>query len=539
MQTITASNTHDHDRSHDGYEQLEESIQHQIELSVNEGQPLFTTNADGLFKAFLENLPAEARQHYTCHACRHFIDRFGGLVTISEDGGKTPAMWGTVPHFFRKSVLAMEKIIKRSKINGVFITSASTLGTPVTGEWHHMSARLPYESVYTGRGLTASQKMAEKKEEFRMLISGLLEYSVDAIQQAIALLKTDSLYRSEKCLGVAEWLLSLHNQRLSTRNNDARQNFVWNAVATAPPGWCHVRSTMIGTLLDDIISGVMSFDAISRRFAEKMHPLQYQRPQAAPTSGNIAQAEKLVEKFGIEMSLVRRFARLDEIKTIWKPRTHRHESKNGSGGVFSHLKARGSRPEIKMNVPAVTMTWEKFLRTVLPSAISIEYQVTFRAQNFSAILTAEYPDAPPILQWDTEKLRNPFSQYVYHGGSLPSRWNLVPGFCKVTAVCFQPSMWHNENAHQGKSIIFILDGAKDTGYENAWNAGNAIFPETLKSEFHSVRATIEAYSKSATIKGYEDASACGIRLQDGGRFDATFRVNDGTTEMLYKIDRWD
>lgn len=52
---------------------------------------------------------------------------------------------------------------------------------------------------------------------------------------------------------------------------------------------------MIGTLLDDIASG-MSFDSVSRRFAEKMHPLQYQRPQAAPSAGNIAQAEKIVEK---------------------------------------------------------------------------------------------------------------------------------------------------------------------------------------------------------------------------------------------------
>lgn len=34
-----------------------------------------------------------------------------------------------------------------------------------------------------------------------------------------------------------------------------------------------------------------------------MNPLQYQRPQAAPSAGNVAQAERIVEKLGIANSL--------------------------------------------------------------------------------------------------------------------------------------------------------------------------------------------------------------------------------------------
>jgi hypothetical protein len=52
---------------------------------------------------------------------------------------------------------------------------------------------------------------------------------------------------------------------------------------------------MIGTLLEDIEEG-LDFGDVSRKFASKMHPLQYQRPQAAPSVGNIEESEKIVAK---------------------------------------------------------------------------------------------------------------------------------------------------------------------------------------------------------------------------------------------------
>ena len=114
-----------------------------------------------------------------------------------------------------------------------------------------------------------------------------------SLAQALKLLKSEALYRSEKVLGQAQWLYDLHRALPSRRNRD---HVLWRAVAAAPAGFCHPRSSMIGTLLEDLAAG-MPFDDVSRRFAEKMHPLLYQRPQAAPSAGNIAQAEKIVAAF--------------------------------------------------------------------------------------------------------------------------------------------------------------------------------------------------------------------------------------------------
>jgi len=536
MSKIELVSMNDQNRIGDCYPEFGELLKSHFASIVDGDIPLFTTDCGELFEVFLNNLPEEARQHYTCRACSNFVNRYGDLVTISEDGTVKSVLWDetNVPKFFTKSVKALRNIVLKSKVNGVFLSDVKVLGQPVTGDWEHMSVILPPAMVYNSRLATPNQAMSEKIEDFRILISGLLAYPIETVEQAVTLLKTESLCRSEKSLGVAEWLKDLHVKRSNTKNSRIRDNIMWLAVAKAPTGYCHIKSSMIGTLLDDIADG-MSFESVSRRFAEKMNPLQYQRPQASPTAGNIAQAEKIVEKLGIQKSLVRRFARLGEIETIWMPKEKREQAKND--GTFGHLKAKNQKEQPrKMDIPAITMTWEKFSKTILPFAENIEFLVKSGSDNFSALLTAAHEDAPPILQWDNEEKRNPFSHYVYSGGSSYSRWCLSIGYCKVTGICFQPSMWYGDFPQQSKSVLFVLEGARDSGYDKV---GNALFPETMKAELREIRSTIESYSKSATIEGYDEASACGIILQYGTDSNSMFRVTTSTGMAIYKLDRWD
>lgn len=533
-QLATSNSIENEERISDHYLEFLESISSYFNLVLSKGVQLFTTDSDGLYEAYLCNLPQEARQHYTCAACRRFINRYGGLVTISDNGEIQSAIWNdsAVPEIFAPSVKAMKNIALKSIVNGVFLSENAILGRPITDSYHHMSVTMPSERVYHSKLIDASQAMSEKLEDFRVLKSGLLRYPIEAVEQAVTLLKTESLYRSEKCLGVAEWLKDIHIRHSKTKNSRFSENIIWLAAATAPIGYCHINSTMIGTLLDDIIKG-LSFDLVSLRFAKKMHPLQYQRPQAAPTAGNIAQAEKIVEMLGIQKSLVRRFARLDELENIWISKEKKEQIKSG---VFSHLEAKDKNELTKMDIPPITMTWRRFSETILPLAESIEFFVKNGKDNFSAILTACYEDAPAILQWDSEERRNPFSWYIYQGGSSYDSWRLSTGYCKVTGICLQPSMWYGDFSHQGKSVFFILEGAKDTGYKKA---GSALFPEILKSELREIRSTIEAYSKSAKIENYDEASACGIKLEYGSNWDAMFRVTTNAGTGIYKLDRWD
>jgi hypothetical protein len=375
--------------------------------------------------------------------------------------------------------------------------------------------------------------MAERRQEFEMLCRGLDDFSVDSVRQAYTMLSTGALYRSEKCIGVAKWLLELQDVR-SAASKPLRDNLTWLAVATAPAGFCHVRSGMIGTLLEDIQAG-LSFDEIKRRFDDKMDPTIYQRPQAAPTAGNIAQAEAIVAKLQSAGALERRFARVEEVQALWRPAPAKAEQP--AGGVFGHLLPKIA-PAQQVEMPPVTMTWEKFRRTVLPEAERVEFYLPSQPNTFMAMVTAAKADSPPILQWDREDQRNPFSWFFHSGPSYPSRWNLTPeSWVAVTAITLQPSLWADEQAfaHQGKKVFFLLDGARDT----VNNGGGGLFPECLRSEYHSIRSTIEAHSRTAKIEGANEATACGIGASQGAAWNHKVRVTSKGMQVIYKLDRWD
>lgn len=493
--------------------------------------PVFKTNADGLFDVFLDALPQEDRQYHTCSCCRNFVNRFGDLVTISETGLHEPAMWviEDTPDYYKNAVYAMMQKIRKARVTSVFLSSETEWGSPVTGIWRHLAIVQPAAMKYRRSVLTAGQKMAEKREDFKTVMYALNEFTQPMVEQAVKLLKTDSLYRSEKVLGAAEWLYELHVARAKAH---VPANIVWLAVAKAPSGFCHPRSSMIGSLLEDIAAG-LEYSDIAARFKAKMHPLLYQRPQAAPSVGTIAQAEKIVEQMGVARSFERRFAQLEDLETIWKPAPAKEQVK--TGGMFGHLKPKDSKQIDDMKIPPITMTWDKFLRTVLPTAEQIKFYVTSNRQNFTAYTTAVHADAPPILQWDTEEQRNPVSTYLWNGGTMPSQWNLSSGFVNVTGVSYRPNMWFGCNLrNQSQGVAFILEGARESR-----NGGLALFPEILKAEFHQIRSVIEAYSNRGEISGMDSSTACGILLDKGSTWNHIFRVTTAGQTVDYKLDRWD
>jgi hypothetical protein len=545
MQTTTMhdgepkrGNTDDHE-----YDSYLNRIAARFTQATASGEPLFTTDAHKrhdttLWGAYLNSFPADERQFHNCDCCRRFINHFGTLVTIGTDGRTTPAIWNVddAHELYKPAVEAMARLVRRAKVTGIFMSEESALGRPVTGVWKHFAVLNP--RVFKRTTKTAKQAMATRREDHHTVARALSEITPAMLTQAVTLLQTESLYRSEKFLAPAQWLLKVSEERRGLTGT-LRDNALWRAIAGAPEGFCHPRSGMIGSLLEDIEKG-LPFDEVRRKFAAKVAPLAYQRPQAAPTAGNIAVAEKLVAELGIAPSLRRRFARLDEVlEKLWEPKPSALRPGEASGGVFGHLKPKGDRAPDAMRIPPMVMTWEKFARTILPTVEAIEVLVPVRG-SFSALVTAAVPDAPPILQWDLPERRNPLSWYLYSGGSLASQWGLVAGsWAKVTAIASEPPQWFGGHpSHTGQGSLFVLEGARDTAVESA---GLGLFPECLKSELREVRATIEAFSKAGTIEGLEEASACGLKIKKGQACAAQLRVfgSPGTLPIEYQIDRWD
>lgn len=520
----TANPNHDHD-----YSALLVCARKSFDAIAATHKSLFQTNAADLNDLYLDSLPSE-RQVHNCSCCRRFIETYGGLVAIAENGETIPAMWNPegVPDFYQPAFAALFDRVKRARVESVFLTKQPTWGNPVTGDWSHLSVSPPTAMVYRERVLTAGQAMAAAKENFRTVAVALGEFKPAMLDEAARVLQAGALARSEKFIAPVKWLRALHDRPKGRLG----ENVMWRAIASAPEGYCHPRASVIGSLLEDIAVG-MPFDAIKSRFDAKLGPLIYRRPQAAPSGGNIKAAEELVAKLGIAPSLERRFARLDELQTTWKPAPAKEAQ--AAGGVFGHLKPKGDAGARPLDLPPVTMTWEKFSRTVLPSAERLEILVPHQGR-FIALTTAVNADAPPILKWDRADERNPVAWYVYPSGSPAAQWRLTSGqWAKVSAVAPFPTMWgSNPMPFLGDGFVLVIDGAGDT----RGNSGNALFPECLREEVHGVRSTIEAHSRSAELACRDEASACGYDIRKQAA-DCSLRAFASGSWSAYRIDRWD
>ena len=383
--------------------------------------------------------------------------------------------------------------------------------------------------------------MAEKLEDHKNMVRALQEFKLSTVETAVSLLDSETLYRGEKVKGPAEWLLELQNALKPIPTNNRWLNRVWLSVATAPAGFCHPRSSMIGTLLEDIAAG-KSFDEFSRAFKAKMSPIAYQRPQAAPKAGAILQAEKLFQDLQAASALERRWATLDDLKKLWTP--NREVFKAGrqcgkTGAVFAHIKAREEAVSVSsVRAPAINITWVKFADKVLPTANKLEVYVNM-SDSFCQFVTEANKESTPILQWDFPEARNPVSWYFYNGRSPAVKFHLSGAqFHSVSAVVLRPSMWGETHMeHWGKGVAFVIPECHDMRGECL-----ALFPESLKSEFHGVRSVIEEHMRSAKLSGDRSTAAAGIgkgQTGPGGKWDLRVRVTSKGHIQEYCLERWD
>lgn len=502
----------------------------QVKGNVPLAQPLYYADidADELWNVYISAFPCRDRQEYTCNCCKRFIKEFGALVYIDSDGSTRSALWDDTKDYgyFNNVVNYMADAVDNSTILGQAFSKDKFLGRPMEGGWTHLSIPTPDGVKTTVLTKSASEIEAASKENFRMLNRALEKYSIKTAQKALQLLRSEQLFRPEKVIGQAEWFADLIET--IARFKSKRRNVVWAAVGNAPVGFCNVNSSALGSLMDDIQSG-MAERSIKNRFNEKMDPLKYRRPQTAPGAQNIKRGEEIIAKMGLERSLKRRYATLNDLDLSWSPRPQKAVQKQ-SMGVFGSVKARGevAKQVTRAGTKPATMTFAKFEKKILPHAESIQVLAPNHG-SYSALCTAVHADAPNLLQWN-----NPVNWYVYGGGSSANQWGVRGNtWINVTGVALQPNMWDNECEHQGESAFFLLEGCRDSR-----NAGLALFPEILKSELHEIRKTIESYSSSNKMEGRVNANACGIKF-GGGAKNLRVRVVSKGVETEYLLDRMD
>lgn len=533
-------------------------------LTAGHGHLFRITPEKDLQKTFRRAFPSEHRQYHNCDCCKTFIYKYGNLVTIGEDGQVRSAVWneglihwknrGLNPYtaVVQEMRLAVEPAgVKRGTIQGVFYTDDASLGLPEVGGWDHLSLLIPKKwstskIIHNRSDLTASQAMAAKLEDYRNLTRALDTMPSNKVKQAVGLLTMSGAARAEKVLHIGQFL---HNAFEQTSGKAAAlyEKTVWKLVAEGDAGQCCPQGTVFGQLVEDLKMNYTPTMAMQRHNA-RMAGDKYQRPTAI-SEGNIDQAEKLIEKLDLGKSLARRFANYIEVDRIWAPWDEKTKGKpSGEAGVFADLRPKAQvkgNQEVLSRTP-INMSFAKFQRTILPIAKRIEAALEGHG-SYGCMTTAVHADAAPLMAWDRYGSRNPFAWYQYVRGSSASNWGLTTAnvyrstlaLTEVLGITMMPPVWHDRNGRWkefGNRAMFILKGAQDKT-----NSSLALFPECLQAELHSVRSTIEAYSKARTLAepatGSDLNHAAGWIMGDNAPL--TVKVTTELGTAFYHLDRWE
>lgn len=396
------------------------------------------------------------RQYHNCNCCRTFINRYGSLAIITPEGELVPALWhvSDAPDLYAPAVAAMANAVRRAKVTGVFKSSDRTWGQHEAGGWTHLSVTPPAGLVYTGRAKSAHEVAAALAQDHSLLRRALTEFSPGVVTKVQELVSSGHLRRANLIEGQLAWFAQLQKDLGGSRSS----NRIWLAAATAPAGWTHIRSSVLGSLLEDVAAG-MEFEAVKRRFEERVDPGSYQRSQVAPSDNAIREAEKLVEKLGIAPSLPRRYASLDEVysRAVWLPAKNSTAPATAApaasmGSVFSHLRTLVPDPALNLTVPPISITLEKFKRAIMPGARSMAVRVPTDTSRFIALTTAVDAGAPPILAWDSEDCRNPVAWYYSGGVDAEMRRRVTAAGGNVDDVDIRATLMWNDRTDLDLSV---------------------------------------------------------------------------------------
>ncbi|EEH35067.2 hypothetical protein PAAG_06114 [Paracoccidioides lutzii Pb01] len=503
--------------------------------------PIFHTNMDGIkMNAVFENaLSPENRQEFNCRACAHFMNKFGDLCLVDESTGKLiPLFWTdnvqSLPGIFQDPVKAINQLFDGRTVGREFrITKERCryLGVQEKGGFKHMAFDLPSCRSEILPAAVA-RTMPPTNEQREMLCRILNDYSRETVRRVASLLQENRLPYADAHKGAISWLLDVQKARgvlidSDTTSATERHNIQTHVAASAFIGCLHqLRSGALSKLLDGVQEG-KPFNEQERQWRTLCDPTMYMRPQQPPKAGNIAVAEKLFAELGLTKDDMRRKYLTpsqipDEVymyrETQASLQTPKDKRTMVTRGIFAgvvprslvpKLMARGSENSAEMDPPK-SISFSNFIRTVLPTARRVELQI--KAEEYLYFFITGHPDSKPLMQWHTAD--NLISPYTFTRPVATIQYNLPSGWTRVSAIIPFPHLWdslpatktfplaasdstefNHQHRKHGFTYLLCLNGIQATKDK----MGLCLFPSMLKSEFHPVRATIEAYSHDGEI----------------------------------------
>lgn len=348
------------------------------------------------------------RPKHDCNTCKNFIKRLGNVVAITEQG--LDSIWNVagLEGQYKDVAEKLHSKVIQSDISGVFYTTESLAGKEynieanVAGDikWEHFYANISSKYVKQDMATVASGLEATVSVFKR----ALEEISLSTLDTAIDLCST--IYKGEEFLST---LVKFKEAKSVYNELDlaSKKLFIWKEFKNYP---ARIRTTAIGSLLVDIDKGV-DLESAVKSYEVKVAPQNYKRTTAVITPNMIKDAMKTITDLGIEESLHRRFAVIEDVSindVLYADRSSRPKMKNAPS--IEDILMTSVETKID-TTKASDVSIEDFISSILPKADKIEIcPENTHINNMCSIIAPVNADAPNILKWD-----NNFS-WAYKGG---------------------------------------------------------------------------------------------------------------------------
>ena len=398
---------------------------------------LFVTDVDkdDLWDTYLGSFPPGSneifrkRTEHDCSCCRQFIKACGNVVAVID--GQMVSIWDIdlsesyqeEAGAYQEVADAMSALVKSKNIKSKFLYYQTKLGTDRNLEkidnqileWNHFYHEL--ENKFVTHKNYIDRDVGEHKTSVQTFKRALEEITIDAIETVLDLIAQNSLYKGKEYqANIENFLLhrTVYDKFKGFGFEDAKEIYVWTtSVSGAVSG---IRNTSIGTLLVDL-SNDIDINIAVLKYRKKVDPMNYKRSSAPITKGMIEKAQKKVAELGVENSLQRRYAHIDDI-TINNVIFANRDSKK-SMGIFDDLKS-----DIPVNIKNLDnveeVSIDTFIKDILPKSKSIELMLDNKhSGNLVSLIAPIDTESTPIFKWN-----NNFS-WSYNGNVTDSMKELV------------------------------------------------------------------------------------------------------------------
>lgn len=386
------------------FEMFQRAVQAQFKKMAK--HPLYRVQVekDLLWETYLKSFPEgtnpiyKERTEHDCNCCKSFVRAVGNMVAIID--GKKVSLWDcTVGGFYQEVADALAELVKSKPIENVFLHTEPKAGAIKTHQltengktltWYHFAIEIP--AAYRCAGADIGTKLADARSTFDVMLRGMSEITIDAIDTVLELIGQNSIYRGqEHKFAITEF------RKLRKKFDTAadKELFCWEGLKSdSVQSVLRIRNTLVGTLLVDVSEGMDLNHAVSR-FEHKAY--NYKRSTALVTKSQVEAAHKALSDLGYLTALDRRYAVIEDL-TINNVLFADRSAKKAMN-VFDEIAASSTKPVQHLD-KAEEITIDQFIKNVLPTADSLELLVENRHErNLVSLIAPADLTAKSMFKW--------------------------------------------------------------------------------------------------------------------------------------------